>query len=248
MSIITNKQDIAKLIKAGQILARILLKTKTTAKSGVNLLKIDKFIEDEIFKASCRPSFKGFEGYPATSCLSINQEVVHSIPRDYQLLSADILGIDVGLWYKNVCVDAAITLAMENANSTCLKLISKTRQALYAAIKIIKPGITTGDIGQIIQAVAEKNGFGIVKNLTGHGVGYKVHDRPTIPNYGKNGQGETIQSNMVFAIEPMFTIGFGETKVTPNGWNVETVDRSRAAQFEHTVLVTEYGCQILTKV
>lgn len=246
MSIITDQIDLNNLKIAGKNLANILNLTGKFAGQSVNLLDLDKFIEAEIIKANCRPSFKGFENYPACSCLSLNYEVVHAIPKDYQLKSGDILGIDVGLWFKNVTVDAAITVPIGDISKDQKKLIQATQKALKDAIAIIKPGIWTGDIGNIIQTVAKRHNLGIVRKLSGHGVGYKVHDFPSILNFGSPHQGDLIKENMVLAVEPMFTLGGDEVKTANDGWAVETVDRASAAQFEHTILVKSSGAEIIT--
>lgn len=248
MSLFRNHKDIVHLETAGLILAEIFQLIKTTTKSGLNLLELDSIIDQEIRKRRCQPSFKGFEGYPNASCLSINSEVVHSIPKNYNLAPGDLLGIDVGLWYKNVCVDAAITVGIEPISPQEQILLKTTKTALDQVVKIIKPGIKVGDISYTIQTVAEKSHLGIVRSLTGHGVGFKVHDAPSIPNFGRPGQGELIKEGMVLAIEPMFTLGRGETKTAVDGWGVETLDSSCAAQFEQTILVTKNGCQIITKI
>lgn len=246
MSIINDKQDLQSLARGGKILASVLNKIKQNIKIGSNLLDIDSAIETEITKNGATPSFKGFEGYPNASCLSINSEVVHSIPKDYILKSGDVLGIDVGLWYKGICVDSAITISVGKTDPKINKLIKITRQSLIETIQIIKPGITVGDIGYHIQRYADENNFGLVKNLTGHGVGYKVHDDPSIPNFGNQGEGVIIKPNMVLAIEPMFTLGSGEIRTDSDGWGIKTIDGSIAAQFEHTILVTKTKNIIIT--
>jgi len=246
MSLISDANDLNNLRKGGKILADIIFQSKTVIKESTNLLEIDRFVESEIIKAGCRPSFKGFEGYPASTCLSVNHEVVHAIPKSYILRSGDLLGLDVGLWYKSIAVDTAITVAIGDISKRQQELLLSTQKALKEAIRIIKPGIRTGDIGYCIQKVAEKNKLGIVRNLSGHGVGYKVHDYPSILNFGRPNQGELIKEGMALAIEPMFTLGGGEVKTAIDGWAVETVDRSYAAQFEHTILVSKSGAEIIT--
>ena len=247
MSLITRSDDLETLKAAGLKLSEIIQFGTDQIKVGLNLLDLDQLIENEIIKNQCQPSFKGFEGYPNATCLSVNSEVVHSIPRDYNLQAEDVLGLDVGLWYKNICVDAATTIALKPVNQNVNKLLKITLKALNIAIKTIKSGIRVGDISATIQNVAEQNNLGIVKNLTGHGVGFNVHDHPSIPNSGQAGHGSLIKEGMVLAIEPMFTLGQGETRTSDDGWGVETVDHSLAAQFEHTVLVTNSGCQVMTK-
>lgn len=246
MSTIFDSNDLKKLRKGGKILADIIFRSKSLIKESANLLDIDRFVESEIIKAGCRPSFKGFEGYPATTCLSINHEIVHAIPKSYILKSGDLLGLDVGLWYENIAVDTAITVAIGDISKRQQELLLSTQQALKKAIRIIKPGIRTGDIGYCIQKIAENHKLGIIRNLSGHGVGYKVHDYPSILNFGRPNQGELIKEGMVLAIEPMFTLGRGEVKTAIDGWAVETVDHSYAAQFEHTILVQKSSAEIIT--
>lgn len=253
-----DKEEIKILIEAGYILASILHKLSSLVKPSISSIVLDRYAENLILEAGGIPSFKGYVDkesekiFPASLCVSLNEEVVHGIPNSKKFLrEGDIVGLDLGMKWpaKNgLYVDAAITLPVGKISPENNKLIEVCRSALYHGISKIKHGGNIGDIGFAIQSITEKNEFSIVKNLVGHGVGKKVHEEPMIPNWGKLGQGIKIKKGMVLAIEPMITIGKEKVILDKNGWTWKTADKSFSAHFEHTILVTENGTEILTKI
>ena len=246
MSLIKSSSDISSLRIAGKKLGAILRLAEEQARPGVTLLQIDAMLHEQILAEGCKPSFLGYDGFPNASCLSVNSQVVHGIPNDYVLQEGDILGIDLGLWYGGVCVDAARTVGVGTISQEAADLLIHTQEALTAGIKAAKPFRRVGAISQAVQEKAEKYGHGIVRNLTGHGVGHKVHEEPEIPNYGRASDGILLRPGMVLAIEPMLTTGGGDVITEDDGWTVSTADRSLSAQFEHTVVITQRGHEILT--
>lgn len=246
MSLIKSKEDIAALRVGGKILAQVLRNAAQKAQPGVNLLDLNQSIHNEIVSNGCTPAFLGFDGFPYSSCLSLNDEVVHGIPDERILKEGDILGIDVGLWYKGLCVDSAVTAPVGKVSPEAASLLKDTQAALKAGIKAIRPFRRVGSISQSVQESAESNHRGIVRALTGHGVGHKLHEDPSVPNFGRASDGILLRPGMVLAIEPMLTTGSGEVYTEVDGWTVTTVDHSLSAQFEHTVLVTSKGAEILT--
>jgi len=246
MSLIKSPTDIALLRIAGKKLGAILRLGEAEAKAGMTLLELDTLLHARITAEGCKPSFLGYDGFPNAACLSVNAQVVHGIPSDYALKEGDILGIDLGLWYEGVCVDAARTVAIGTIGKEASDLLAHTQEALAAGIKAVKPFRRVGAISAAVQERAEHYGHGIVRSLTGHGVGHKIHEDPEIPNYGHSSDGILLRPGMVLAIEPMLTTGGGEVLTEDDGWTVTTADGSLSAQFEHTVLVTQRGHEILT--
>lgn len=252
-----NKKEIKILKEAGRILGIILHKVSLLVNPDISSIELDKYAENLILEAGGIPSFKGYVDrdsekiFPASLCVSLNEEVVHGIPHLKKILrEGDIAGLDLGMKWpaKNgLYVDAAITLPVGKISPENHKLIEVCRAALYHGISKIKHGGNIGDIGFAVQDITEKNGFNIVKKLVGHGVGKKVHEEPMIPNWGKLGQGIKIKKGMVLAIEPMITRGKERVVLDKNGWTWSTADKSLSAHFEHTILITENGAEILTK-
>jgi methionyl aminopeptidase len=246
MSLVKTPKEIQVLRKAGLLLGEVLDLAAQQAKPGVNLLEIEETIATAIKERDAKPSFLGFDDYPMTSCLSVNDELVHGLPRDIVLKEGDILGIDAGLWYKGLCVDSALTVAVGTISEEARRLLEVTDTALSAGIKAIKPFRKVGVIGAAVQSVGEAAGMGIVRTLTGHGVGHAVHEEPSIPNIAKSDDGILLRPGMVLAIEPMFTLGGPDVVTDVDGWTIRTRDGSLSAQFEHTVVVTTRGAEILT--
>lgn len=243
---IKSPDEIKIMREGGKILSLVLKTLSEEAKSGMKLSELDRIAFEIIKKADAKPSFLGFNGYPASICTSVNHEIVHGIPRELVLKDKDILSIDVGIYYKEMHTDAAITIGMSDVSKEARNLIEKTRLALLKGIQAIKPGAYLGDISAAIQEVADKNNLGIVKDLVGHGIGRELHEYPQIPNYGRKGSGDVLSEGMALAIEPMFTLGGQGIKVDKDNWAVQTADLSLAAHFEHTVAVTARGFLILT--
>lgn len=247
MSLIKSPDDIRALRRAGTLLAETLCYAESLAVPGAVLREMDKQIEAKIRAGGGIPSFLGFDGFPNASCLSLNAEVVHGIPDGRKLKEGDILGIDVGLWLDNLCVDAARTVAVGQISDEAQRLLTLTQEALQVGIDAIKPGRRVGAISNAVQQFAEAHGLGIVRALTGHGVGHKVHEEPEVPNFGKPGDGPLLRAGMVLAIEPMLTLGTGSVYTDVDGWTVTTADQSLSAQFENTVIITPRGAEVITE-
>ena len=246
MALIKNQSEISILRIAGKKLHDVLEMAINAAKQGVSLQELDALIEKSIREAGATPSFLGYDGFPNASCLSLNAQVVHGIPTNYKLQDGDLLGIDVGLWFKGLCVDAARSVVIGTGSADTNKLLKATLEGLKAGIKAAKPFRRIGAISEAVQEVGEKYHLGIVRALTGHGVGHQVHEDPEIPNFGKSSDGIVIKPGMVLAIEPMFTLGGAEVVTEIDGWGVVTADKSLAAHFEQTVVITSRGAEILT--
>lgn len=241
MSLRKSPHDLLLIKQAGGILRSILVNVTALALPGVTLLALDQHINSLILSAGCRPSFLGHEGFPNSACLSLNDQVVHGIPDHRILKVGDILGIDAGLWLEHVCVDGAITIPVGSISQEATRLLKGTQRALKAGIKEAKVGARVGMISHAIQRVAEEECFGIVRALVGHGVGHSVWEPPQIPNFGYPSDGPILKAGQVIAIEPMLTLGTSDVFVEADGWGIVTADGSLAAQFEHTVIITQQG-------
>lgn len=239
-------------------MAEILAKVAREAKSGVSTLALDRTGESLIFAYQGMPSFKGYRikeakvPYPCSLCISINDEVVHALPRENRILQeGDVVGIDIGMKWpsKNgLYTDMAVTIGIGKISAEAERLLRVTKEALDIGIKAVCPGARIGDIGSAVQKVLERERFGIVRDLAGHGVGHEVHEEPLIPNFGRPGTGIEIKAGMVLAIEPMATLGNAKVKLDEDGWTFRTADGGLAAHFEHTVAVTNTGAEVLTVV
>lgn len=258
MVIIKTQEEIAKLRTAGPILARIVREVAESARAGMTTGELDKLAEAKIRAAGAIPALLGYrpEGarkpYPATMCISVNDEVVHGIPGGRVLKDGDIVSFDTVLKLDSVFVDYTLTVAIGGKDKLKSKrereLLEATEAALYEGIYAIQAGSRTGDIGAAVEAYAKSHKLGIVRGLAGHGVGRHIHEDPYVPNYGKKGKGELLQPGMVIAIEPMLTLGSEEVLELRDGYTLVTSDRSKAAHFEHTVLIREDGtAEILTQ-
>ena len=253
MIIIKTEDEIAKLRKGGKILARILRTVAKHAVEGATTRELDNLAHKLIIEAGCTPAFLGYKPepadkpYPATLITSINSEVVHGIPSDRKLKSGDVASLDLGLSYQGMILDHAVTVGIGKLAPKDKELISITKSALDEAIAAITPGSTVGDIGHAVESFVKPHKLGIVRVLSGHGVGRALHEDPYVPNYGKRGKGAKLVLGMVIAIEPMLTRGSEEVVLMRDGYTLKTVDDSNAAHFEHTVLITEDGAEILTK-
>jgi len=249
--LIKTPEEIEIIAEGGKLLHDILQKTAELVKPGVSTWELNEFAEEMITKVGGRPSFKGYgpkkNPFPAGLCTSINDVVVHGIPsKDAILKSGDIVGLDIGMEYKGLYTDHAITVGVGTVSDKAKKLMEVTKKSLDLAIKEVRPGAKIGDIGYAIQTTAERAGFNAVRALVGHGVGYEVHEDPAVPCYGKKGTGETLQEGMVLAIEPMLVTGEYFVGSYPDGWTIATQDGGLSAHFEHTIAVTKNGARILT--
>ena len=248
----SNEKEIAALMDGGRKLARILADIVKIVRPGIATIELDRLAEESIRGVGGVPSFKGYKSrgasrpYPASLCVSVNDEIVHAIPGARVLAEGDIVGLDIGMQYKGFFTDMAITVGVGSVDKKNKKLIDATRRALEIGIAEAKPDAHIGDIGAAIQAYAEGEGFGVVRELVGHGVGRAVHEDPEVPNWGRRGTGPEIVEGMVLALEPMITIGSPCVKVSPDGWTWSTESGKNSAHFEHTILITRVGAEILT--
>ena len=217
-------------------------------KPGITTLELDRLAEEFIRSKDATPSFKGYEGFPGSICASINHQVVHGIPSKVKLRDGDIISIDIGACYKGYHGDSAWTYEVGNVSDDVHKLLINTEKALLAGLNEVKPGNRIGDISFAIESVAKINGLGVVKELVGHGVGTSIHEDPDVPNFGEKGTGPKLKKGMVLAIEPMLNLGSPDIVMLDDNWTIETDDYSPSAHFEHTVVVTDDGYEILTGV
>jgi methionyl aminopeptidase len=245
--IIKTPEEIELMRQGGKILAEVLEEVCKLAKVGISTLELDQFAEKFIIEHSGLPSFKGYRGFPGTLCTSINEEIVHGIPKKDRLLKeGDLLTIDCGVTFEGMITDAARSIIVGKASSEKEKLIKTAYQALSKAIDIVKPGIHIGKISRTIQDVIEKAGFHVIRDLTGHGVGKFLHESPTILNYYNGNPGPIIEPGMTLAIEPIFSVGTSRLRTLSDKWTLVTTDNSCAVQAENTIVVTPSGCEILT--
>ena len=246
MITIKSKREIELLRIAGNIVHETRMYLIPFIKEGITTGELDTLAEDFIRSKGATPSFKGYGGFPATICASINEEVVHGIPGDRRLRNGDIISIDIGACYKGYHGDSAWTFAVGEISPKKRELMEHTKESLFIGLKEVKPGNHIGDIGHAIEEHAKKYNLGVVRELVGHGVGTDVHEEPDVPNYGKAGTGPVLKEGMVLAIEPMLTLGRRNVCILDNDWTIVTEDNSPAAHYEHTVVVTKDGVDILT--
>lgn len=248
INLITIKSDreIELLRVAGNIVYRTHQYLKPFIKEGITTKELDRLAEDFIRKQNATPSFKGYDGFPGSVCTSINNQVVHGIPGKTKLKNGDIISIDIGACFKGYHGDSAWTYAVGEISDDKKYLMEHTEKALFEGLKQIKPGNRIGDIGHAIETYAKQHHLGVVEELVGHGVGTSVHEDPEVPNYGLPHTGPKLRKGMVIAVEPMLNLGSKEIYVLDDEWTIETADGSPSAHFEHTVVVTEDGYQILT--
>ncbi len=251
MSEVTIKtpDEIEKLREGGRILAIIMNQLVQAVKPQLKTQDLEELAKKLMKEYQVEGSFLdyGKPPYPAVLCTSINEEVVHCIPKGRVIKEGDIIDLDMGIWHKGLCTDMSRTVLVGKVSKEAKKLVKVTQRALEIAKKQIKSGKTIGDLGYAIERYVKKNGFSVVRGLVGHGVGYAVHEPPRIPNYGQKGSGEVFKEGMVLAIEPMVNSGGYEIEVKDNGWDIVTKDKSLSAHFEDTVVVTKEGCETLTK-
>ena len=244
-------QQIELMKVAGRITGEALLVAKEMIREGVTTKEIDDKIRTYIKKCGAKPTFLGYGGFPGSACISINDEVIHGIPSNNKILkNGDIVKIDVGATYKGFIGDSAATFAVGQISSEAQRLISATEQSFYEGIKAIESleSPRLGDVGHAIQTYAEAQGFSVVREYTGHGVGAELHEDPNVPNYGTAGRGVRIYNGMTLAIEPMINQGVKEVRVLKDGWTVVTADGKLSAHYEHSIAVTDNGIILLTKV
>lgn len=244
---IKNEQEIEYMRAAGKIAYDLLMSLKDIIKPGITTKEIEKYAYDFITSRDAVPAFLDYEGYPASICISINDMVVHGIPDDTKIKEGDIVSVDTGAIYKGFYSDTAYTYIVGKVDMKTEKLVRDTRKALYDGISKVKAGAKLNDVCKAIGEVAKRNGYGVFEVLTGHGVGKTLHEDPYIPNYNNHeSEGIILKEGMTLAIEPMFSLGTKEVWLLPDDWGIITRDGSNAAHFEHTVLVTKDGYEILT--
>lgn len=244
---IKSNEEIELLKIAGQIVGDTHNYLKQFIKPGITTKELDKLAYDYIISKDATPSFLNYEGYPASICTSVNEEVVHGIPSDRVLQEGDIISIDIGACYKGYHGDSAWSYPVGNISEEKKYLLEHTEKSLYEGLSVIKPGMKIGDIGYAIEQYALKHKLGVVKELVGHGVGKHLHESPDVPNYGKKNTGMILRKGMVIAVEPMLNLGDSNIYILDDDWTIITADDKPSAHFEHTVVVTKDGYEILTK-
>lgn len=243
-----SPRELDLMAEGGRIVAATLAMLRAAVRPGVSTLELDRMAEDFIRKhPGATPSFKGLYGFPGTLCTSINEEIVHGIPSKRRILhEGDMLKIDVGVRFAGLHTDSATTVAVGEVDPTSRRLMSVTVEALDAGIAAARPSNHIGDIGAAVQAVVERAGFNVVRDLVGHGIGEQFHEEPQVPNFGKPKRGTKLVPGLTIAIEPMVNVGGFKTRTLPDKWTIVTADGSRSAHYEHTVAITENGPRILT--
>ncbi len=247
MIVCRSQGELEKMRQAGRLVAEVLTELSAMVAPGVTTADLDAAAEKRILAAGAIPAFKGYHGYPATICASVNDEVIHGIPSARRVLQAgDIVSIDVGVSLDGYYGDSAVTLPVGQVSEQASKLLRATEESLYKAIEFVRPGNRVSDIGHAVQAHVEPLGFSVVREFVGHGIGEQMHEEPQVPNYGEPGRGPRLAEGMVLAIEPMVNAGRPGVKVLKDGWTAVTRDGSLSAHFEHTVAVTAGEPWILT--
>jgi len=245
---IKTPEEIKMMAEGGKRLAEIMKELEKMVKPGIATKELDRAAEALILKSGGKPSFKGYQGFPATLCTSVNEEIVHVIPSERKLKEGDTISLDVGMKYKGFHSDMAVTLPVGEVSLEAQRLIRVTKKALKRGIKKTKAGNTFGDISNTIQRYVENQGYNVVKELCGHGIGKEIHEEPQILNYGKRRTGPEIKEGMVFCLEPMVTVGHWKLKKMEDGQGYETADGSLSCHFEHMIAVTNDGIKILTVI
>lgn len=247
MIIIKSQQEIDIMRESGKVTGYILKELENIVKPGISTAEINRFVEDTILKNKMTPTFKGYGGFPAASCVSVNEVVVHGIPSPKRILQeGDIVSVDVGSTFRGYVSDAARTYGVGRISAEAQRLIDVTRESFFEGLKFCRVGYRLSDISHAVQVRAEADGFGVIRDFVGHGVGRAMHEDPQIPNYGKPGRGPRLAEGMVFAIEPMITQGSYEVDVLADDWTVVTVDGKLAAHYENTVVITDGEPELLT--
>jgi len=241
-----SSAEIEKLRRVNQLVGSILAELRAMVAAGVTTEEIDAHAETRVREAGAQPAFKGYHGYPATVCASINEQVVHGIPSKRGLVEGDIISIDMGAKLDGFFGDCAVTVPVGRVSTEAAALLRVTEEALFHGIESVRPGARVSDIGAAVQRHVEAHGFSVVRQFVGPGIGTSLHEEPQIANYGPGGRGPRLAEGMVLAIEPMVNAGKAAVKVLSDGWTAVTRDGSLSAHFEHSVVVTRDGCEILT--
>jgi methionyl aminopeptidase len=245
--VIKTAKEVEKMRRAGEIVREVLHAVRAMVKPGVTTLELENVAEAMIAEAGAKPAFKGYHGFPCVLCTSLNDQVVHGIPSAKTVLrEGDILSVDCGAVIDGYYGDSAITIPVGKVAPTTQRLLDVTQGSLTRAIETVRPGAMLGDVGAAVQEMVEAEGFSVVKEFVGHGIGTRMHEDPQIPNFGERGRGVRLREGMVLAIEPMVNAGTDAVRVLKDGWTAVTEDGSLSAHFEHTVAVTKDGAAILT--
>ena len=247
MIVCKSASELVRMRTANALVADVLGALKAMVLPGVTTLDLDAVAESLVRDGGAEPAFKGYRGYPATVCASVNEEVVHGIPSKRPLKAGDIVSLDVGVLLDGFYGDSALTVPVGEISVAAAKLLSVTEQSLERAISAVRAGARVSDLGHAVQHYVEANGYSVVREFVGHGIGTKLHEEPQIPNYGEPGQGPRLAEGMVLAIEPMVNVGSATVKILKDGWTAVTSDGNLSAHFEHTVAVTAEGAEVLTR-
>lgn len=248
MIILKSDNGLSKMREAGKITAMARQIGGEAVREGIKTSQIDKVIHDYIISKNAKPSFLGYNGFPASACVSVNEEVIHGIPSDRRLKYGDIVKIDVGAYLEGYHGDCADTFVVGEVDEKVQSLINTTRKCFYKAYEIASEGNRIGDLSNAVQICAEENGFSVVRDFVGHGVGANLHEEPNVPNFGAPGRGARLQKGMTIAVEPMISMGTWKVKVLDNQWTVVTGDGGLSAHYENTIAITDNGPEILTCV
>ncbi len=248
MITIKSEEEIKIMKEAGKILAKVLKEIEKQVKPGISTIELDRASEALILKHGAKPAFKGHDNFPFSLCASVNEVIVHGFPSSRVLKEGDIICLDLGVLYKGYYSDMALTVPVGKVSFEAKRLINVAKKSLRLGIKKVKPGNTTGDIGNTVQKYIEDQGFSVIRELCGHGIGKDLHEDPKIPNFGKRKTGEKLQEGMVICIEPMIAMGDYHLIKAEDGYGYATKDKSLTAHFEHTILVTKFGAKVLTEI
>ena len=243
---VKSPQEIVAMRQAGTIVAAVLDLLRGVVTPGMRTKELDALAAAELKRLGAQPAFLGYRGFPATICISLNEEIVHGIPGPREIQEGDLLKMDMGAIVDGLYGDAAITVGVGRISDAAQVLIDTTRESLEAGIQTVGPGVRLGDVGAAIQAYAEERGYSVVREYVGHGIGRRLHEDPSVPNYGTPGRGLPLRPGMAIAVEPMVNVGTWRTQVLADDWTVVTADGQLSAHFEHTMLVTESGVEVLT--
>jgi len=246
---VKSADDVARIRDAGRIVAHVLAELGGAAVAGVSTLELDRLAEARTRALGATPAFKGYHGFPASVCISVNDEVVHGIPSPRRVLrDGDVVGLDFGVLFREFFADAARTVVVgSKPTAAAERLVETTREALERAIAVARPEARIGDIGHAVQRYVEARGYSVVRDFVGHGIGRKLHEPPQVPNYGAPGTGPRLRPGIVIAIEPMVNAGGADVRTLDDGWTAVTLDGTLSAHFEHTIAITEDGAEVLTR-
>ena len=247
MIICKSPAEIEKMRKSGQVVRQVLLETSEKVRPGVTTLELEKFVEKRLAQLGAKPASKGYRGYPWCLCTSVNDEIVHGMPSNRKLAEGDIIGIDLGVIVDGYYGDSALTVPVGKISESAQKLLRVTEESLERGIQQARVGNRVGDVSAAVQEHVERNGFSIVRDMVGHGIGRDYHEEPQVPNFGQPGHGPALKEGMVFTIEPMVNSGGYQMRILDDNWTAVTVDGSNSAHFEHTIAVTRNGPDVLTR-